>query len=202
MAAHYRSPALWDEWNDRTNAAGPVLFCTLIVTAANKFAGRIHDRMPVFLEPAIAPFERDLIKAWTHEGRKRTIANGVKMGRKPKLDHFQRKEAIRQRDTGEPVVEIARSYRVSDSTICRVRGATPMGTKFRIRINERRIHLRGWRALLVMLFVVLPFLLLLGLALGLFLFLPLAVLIAAWALLPLIIVVALLRLIWTATSSS
>jgi SOS response associated peptidase (SRAP) len=32
---------LWDEWNDRTSAAGPVLSCTLIVTAANEFAGRI-----------------------------------------------------------------------------------------------------------------------------------------------------------------
>jgi putative SOS response-associated peptidase YedK len=43
---------LWDEWNDRSNPAGPLLSCMLIVTAANKFAGRIHDRMPVFLQPA------------------------------------------------------------------------------------------------------------------------------------------------------
>jgi putative SOS response-associated peptidase YedK len=40
---------LWDEWNDRSSSAGPVLSCTLIVTAANDFAGRIHNRMPVFL---------------------------------------------------------------------------------------------------------------------------------------------------------
>ena len=42
---------LWDEWNDRSSLAGPLLSCTLIVTAANEFAGRIHDRMPVFLKP-------------------------------------------------------------------------------------------------------------------------------------------------------
>jgi hypothetical protein len=29
----------WDEWNDRSSSAGPLLSCTLIVTAANEFAG-------------------------------------------------------------------------------------------------------------------------------------------------------------------
>lgn len=42
---------LWDEWKDRSSPAGPLFSCTLIVTAANEFAGRIHDRMPVFLQP-------------------------------------------------------------------------------------------------------------------------------------------------------
>jgi putative SOS response-associated peptidase YedK len=42
---------LWDEWNDRSSPAGPLLTCTLIVTAANELAGHIHDRMPVFLQP-------------------------------------------------------------------------------------------------------------------------------------------------------
>jgi hypothetical protein len=35
---------LWDEWNDRSSPAGPPLSCTLIVTAANKFAGRFTTR--------------------------------------------------------------------------------------------------------------------------------------------------------------
>jgi putative SOS response-associated peptidase YedK len=39
---------LWDEWNDITSGE-PLLSCTMIVTEANKFAGRVHDRMPVFL---------------------------------------------------------------------------------------------------------------------------------------------------------
>ena len=39
---------LWDEWNDITSGE-PLLSCTMIVTEANEFAGRVHDRMPVFL---------------------------------------------------------------------------------------------------------------------------------------------------------
>ena len=33
----------------------------------------------------LAEFERDLIRARTGEGRARAVANGVKLGRKPKL---------------------------------------------------------------------------------------------------------------------
>ena len=60
------------------------------------------------------------IRARTGEGRKRAIANGVKMGRKPKMTPHQIKEALRRRDTGEPMREIARSYNVSHSTISRL----------------------------------------------------------------------------------
>jgi hypothetical protein len=45
---------LWDEWNDITSGE-PLLSCTMIVTEANEFAGRVHDRMPVF--PAGDSFE-------------------------------------------------------------------------------------------------------------------------------------------------
>jgi DNA invertase Pin-like site-specific DNA recombinase len=79
-----------------------------------------QGRLLIEMLAAIAAFERDLILARTNEGRKRAIANGVKMCRKPKLDQFQRKEAIKRRDASEPVVEIARSYKVSHSTICRL----------------------------------------------------------------------------------
>jgi hypothetical protein len=37
-------------------------------------------------------------------------ARGVRLGRKPKLTERQKREAIRRRD-GEPVREIARSYK-------------------------------------------------------------------------------------------
>jgi putative SOS response-associated peptidase YedK len=40
---------LWDEWKDQTGEA--VFSCTLIVTGANGFTRRIHDRMPVLLAP-------------------------------------------------------------------------------------------------------------------------------------------------------
>jgi DNA invertase Pin-like site-specific DNA recombinase len=42
----------------------------------------------------MAEFERELIRARTGEGLKRARANGVKFGRKPKLTHFQQREAL------------------------------------------------------------------------------------------------------------
>jgi DNA invertase Pin-like site-specific DNA recombinase len=69
----------------------------------------------------LAEFERDLIRARTSEGRARAKARGVKLGRKPKLTEYQKREAIRRRDLlDEPVREIARSYNVSHSTISRL----------------------------------------------------------------------------------
>jgi CENP-B N-terminal DNA-binding domain len=49
------------------------------------------------------------------------VANGVKMGRKPKLTPHQKREAIRRRDRGEEsLAEIGRSYNVSGWTISRL----------------------------------------------------------------------------------
>jgi putative SOS response-associated peptidase YedK len=39
---------LWDQWRD-VQTGEPLISCTMIVTDANKFAGRVHDRMPAFL---------------------------------------------------------------------------------------------------------------------------------------------------------
>jgi putative SOS response-associated peptidase YedK len=47
---------LWDEWKDIASGE-PLLSCTMIVTEANEFAGRVHDRMPVFLA-------EDSFEAW------------------------------------------------------------------------------------------------------------------------------------------
>lgn len=41
---------LWDQWKE-PEFGELVSSCTLIVTAANEFTRRIHDRMPVILEP-------------------------------------------------------------------------------------------------------------------------------------------------------
>jgi DNA invertase Pin-like site-specific DNA recombinase len=55
------------------------------------------------------------------EGCARAVANGVKMGRKPKLTPHQKREAIRRRDRGEDsLAEIGRSYNVSGWTISRL----------------------------------------------------------------------------------
>jgi len=47
-------------------------------------------------------------------------SRGVKMDRKLKLTAHQQREALKRRDRGEPVREIARSYNVSHSTILRL----------------------------------------------------------------------------------
>ena len=80
-----------------------------------------HGRLMLTVLGGLAEFERELIRARTGEGRARAIARGVKMGRKPKLTAHQRREAIKRRDKGEPLREIAQSYAVSHSTISRLR---------------------------------------------------------------------------------
>jgi Resolvase, N terminal domain/Helix-turn-helix domain len=79
-----------------------------------------HGRLMLTVLGGLAEFERELIRARTHEGRERARANGVKLGRTPKLTPHQRREAIKRRDAGEATREIARSYNVSHSTISRL----------------------------------------------------------------------------------
>ena len=80
-----------------------------------------QGRLLSTLLAAICEFERDLIRERTGEGRKRAMAAGVKFGRKPKLSDYQRKEAIKRRDTGaETLAEIAKSYGVNLSMISRL----------------------------------------------------------------------------------
>ena len=72
-----------------------------------------HGRLMLTVLGGLAEFERELIRARTGEGRERAKANGVKMGRKPKLTDHQKREAIRRRDHGdETLAEIGRSYNV------------------------------------------------------------------------------------------
>src|SRR5262249_986139 len=90
--------SLGDPWYDTTSAHGKVMVTVL---------------------GGLAEFERDLILARTTEGRKRAQARGVRFGRKPKLTLHQQQEALARRARGEALVEIARSYAVSHSTISR-----------------------------------------------------------------------------------
>jgi DNA invertase Pin-like site-specific DNA recombinase len=69
----------------------------------------------------IAEFERELIRERTGEGRKRAMANGVKFGRRPKLNDYQRTEAIKRRANVETLTTIAKSYGVAASMISRLR---------------------------------------------------------------------------------
>lgn len=88
-----------DAWADTTSAQGRLIMTVL--------AG-------------LAEFERELIVQRTGEGRERALEKGVVFGRKPKLTHHQRLEAIARRDAGETVASIARSYNVHHSMIVRL----------------------------------------------------------------------------------
>jgi DNA invertase Pin-like site-specific DNA recombinase len=79
-----------------------------------------HGRLMLTVLAGLAEFERDLIRARTGEGRRAAIANGVRMGRPPKLTPHQRQEAIKRRASGETSSAIARSYAVHRSTITRL----------------------------------------------------------------------------------
>jgi DNA invertase Pin-like site-specific DNA recombinase len=79
-----------------------------------------HGRLMLTILGGLAEFERELIRTRTGEGRERAKARGVVMGRRPKLTSHQRREAIARREAGEILVNIARSYNVSHSTISRL----------------------------------------------------------------------------------
>ena len=81
-----------------------------------------HGRLMMTVLGGLAEFEAAIL-ARTSEGRTRAKARGVRFGRKPTLTPHQRSEALARRAAGEALVEIARSYNVSHSTISRL-GAT------------------------------------------------------------------------------
>jgi len=79
-----------------------------------------HGRLMLTVLGGLAEFERHLILARTSEGRQRAQQRGVQFGRKPKLTLHQRAEALERRRRGEALVDIARTYNVSHSTISRL----------------------------------------------------------------------------------
>jgi DNA invertase Pin-like site-specific DNA recombinase len=78
-----------------------------------------HGRLMLTVLGGLAEFERELIRARTSEGRARAKANGKSLGRPHKLTAHQQREAIKRRDNGEAVREIARSFNVHHATISR-----------------------------------------------------------------------------------
>jgi DNA invertase Pin-like site-specific DNA recombinase len=79
-----------------------------------------HGRPILTVLGGLAEFERSLILARTAEGRTRAKARGVKFGRKPVLTAHQQAEALARRAAGDALVDIARTYNVSHSTISRL----------------------------------------------------------------------------------
>lgn len=68
---------LWDEWKD-IETGEPLKSCTMIITAANDFVSKLHDRMPVLLQPKdfqpwlagdagtelLRPADNDYLQTW------------------------------------------------------------------------------------------------------------------------------------------
>jgi DNA invertase Pin-like site-specific DNA recombinase len=69
---------------------------------------------------AIGEFERKLIRSRVEDGTKRARERGVRFGRKPKLNPFQRWEAKQRLAAGETQAEVARTFGVDRSTISRL----------------------------------------------------------------------------------
>ena len=91
--------SIGDTWADTTTSYGQLMLTVL---------------------GGLAEFERDRIRARTGEGRARAVARGQKMGRPFKLTDHQKREAIKRRNKGDTLADIARSYNVSPATISRL----------------------------------------------------------------------------------
>jgi DNA invertase Pin-like site-specific DNA recombinase len=84
-----------------------------------------HGRLMLTVLGGLAEFERELIRARTGEGRKRAQARGVRFGRPCKLTSYQRQEALQRLAAGETQTDVARTYGLSTSTICRLAAGSP-----------------------------------------------------------------------------
>lgn len=90
---------------------------------AEPWADTTHelDEVLAALVGYIARKTRDDIMRRTKAGRERALRNGVKFGRRPKLNPEQQRDALTRRRAGEPQDKIARTSNVSCSTISRLK---------------------------------------------------------------------------------
>lgn len=70
---------------------------------------------------ALAEDERERIVKRAAEGRRTSLKNGKRFGRKPKLNPTQRATASRMLEQGASLRNVAREMNVHHSTICRLR---------------------------------------------------------------------------------
>jgi DNA invertase Pin-like site-specific DNA recombinase len=83
-----------------------------------------HGRLMLTVLGGLAEFERELIKSRTSEGRVRAMARGVHMGRRSALNQNQQREVLARIDAGDALMDIARTFGVSHTTIARVKAKT------------------------------------------------------------------------------
>jgi Resolvase, N terminal domain/HNH endonuclease len=88
-----------------------------------------HGKLMLTILGDLAEFERDLIRARTGEGRARTKANGVKLGRPNMLDHHQRREAIERLSADEAVIDVPRTFGVNRATLYRLASNAKEGAR-------------------------------------------------------------------------
>jgi DNA invertase Pin-like site-specific DNA recombinase len=77
-------------------------------------------RMVMTVLSGIAEFERELIHSRTRDGRAAARSRGVQFGRPSKLNCDQKKLIMRLLREGEPVREVARTFKVHTATIYRL----------------------------------------------------------------------------------
>lgn len=70
---------------------------------------------------AMSERERERIVKRTHEGRQVARSQGVRMGRRPKLNDHQQATAVKRLSAGESTRAIAKDFAVSHATIARLR---------------------------------------------------------------------------------
>ncbi len=83
-------------------------------------ATRAHGRLMLTVLGGLAEFERALIRTRTGEGSARGKARGQSLGQPFKLTDHPRPEALKRREGGETLADIARTYNVSPATISRL----------------------------------------------------------------------------------
>lgn len=79
-------------------------------------------RMVMTVLSGIAEFERDLIQTRTSAGRSAAKSRGVQFGRPPKLTDDQNKLILRLVAEGQPVKDVARTFKVHTATVYRLLG--------------------------------------------------------------------------------
>lgn len=78
-------------------------------------------RMLMQMIGAFAEFERQMIRERTRAGLDRAKTNGTKLGRPRKMTKSQKEKAIELLKMGDSSAEVARTFNVHPSTICRLK---------------------------------------------------------------------------------
>jgi DNA invertase Pin-like site-specific DNA recombinase len=94
-------------------------FCSLAEPWANSASD--SGTLTLSILTALANLDRNFKRIAAEQGRIEAKAKGIHIGRLPKLSAQQQQEAITRLEAGDRVTEIAKDYRVSVTTIKRLK---------------------------------------------------------------------------------